>query len=176
METKRLWMCVHELNGVQVHRSCKYVLSYSNWNDFGYRTSFRLYLVLYNPICDNMYSFGIASLSIVEHEPLAKGTRFLPKEGATNYHTYIMDIRSAESMLLFLTYEERKELIDKLRIRFDDAGYCEQGNYKFSTLRNTTRRHFLDMQKRIKMIIENPYDVASLIDRHRDRIKLFLGE
>ena len=176
METRRLWICVHELNGVQAHRNSKYVLSYSNWNDFGYKTSFRLYLALDNPLCENMYNFGIASLSIVEHYPLTKGTRFLPKEGAANYHTYIMDINSAELMYLFLTYDERRELIDKLRIRFDDVGYSEQGNYLLSTLRNMTRQQFLDMQKKIKLIVENPNDVAFLIDKHRDRIKLFLGK
>lgn len=39
-----------------------------------------------------------------------------------------------------------------------------------------TRQQFLDMQKKIKLIVENPNDVAFLIDKHRDRIKLFLGK
>lgn len=67
MEVSKLWTCVHELCLSTTIVSSKYVLSYSNWNDFGYQTLFGLNLIL------NSKSVTpkplIAGLSIVELYP-----------------------------------------------------------------------------------------------------------
>ena len=40
----KLWNCVHELVWNHKNMNSKYVLTYSNWNDFGYQTGFYLYI------------------------------------------------------------------------------------------------------------------------------------
>lgn len=165
MEVSKRWTCVHELCLSTTIVSNKYVLSYSNWNDFGYQTLFGLHLVL------NSKSFTqkplIAGLSIVELYPRiqSKG-RFFPIYGNTNFVSFIMSIESAECMYLTLTYEERIELIHMLRIKFDDSYVCKQGNYLTSTLRGITREDFLAMQQEIKRIIYTEHDVSSIVRRH----------
>lgn len=162
----KLWTCVHELVGLHSIANSKYVLSYSNWNDYGYQTGFGLYIAL--PENQNgVYNIPIASLSIVEHYPVnrEKG-RFLPIYGNTNFTTFIMSKESAECMYLTLTYEERMELISKLNIRFNDSYVREQGNYKTSTLRSKTREEFLAMQQEIKEIIYEKNDVSLLVRKH----------
>ena len=170
---RRLWTCVHELMGLQTIAESKYALSYSNWNDFGWQTAFGLYVAL-PEFRDGVCNVPIGGLSIVEHFPITKGRRFLPREGATNFTSFIVSVESAECMYLTLTYDERMELIRKLRIRFDDSGISEQGNYKMSTLRNKSREEFLLMQKKIKDIVMKEDDVSALVYKHFDKSKIIL--
>lgn len=162
----KLWTCVHELVGLHSIANSKYVLSYSNWNDYGYQTRFGLHIALpekQNGVCN----VPIAGLSIVEHYPINwdKG-RFLPICGNTNFTTFIMSKDSAECMYLTLTYEERMELVSKLNIRFNDSYVREQGNYKTSTLRDKKREDFLAMQQEIEEIIYKKDEVSLLIRKH----------
>lgn len=170
---KKLWTCVHELVGLQTIAESKYVLSYSNWNDFGWQTLFRLHVAL-PEFKDGVCNAYIGEFSIVEHFPITKGQRFLPREGTTNYTSFIVSIESAECMYLTLTYDERMELIRKLRIRFDDSGISEQGNYKMSTLRNKSREDFLQMQKKIKEIVMKKDDVSTIVCKHFDKSQIIL--
>lgn len=173
MEKTRLWNCVHELVGLHSEQNSRYVLAYSNWNDFGYQTRFGLYINLPKPI-DEDYNVLVAGLSIVEHYSTHQQGRFLPVKGETNFTSFIMSIKSAERFYLFLTYDERMELIRWLNIRFDDSLVKNQSNYLMSTLRGLKRQDFLDMQKEIKMIVTKKSDVASLIRKYSKELGLLL--
>ena len=173
MEKTRLWNCVHELDGLHSEQNSRYVLAYSNWNDFGYQTGFGLYINLPKPI-DKDYNVPVAGLSIVEHYPTHHQGRFLPVNGDTNFTSFIMSIKSAERFYLFLTYDERMELIRWLNIRFDDSLVKNQNNYLMSTLRCYKRQDFLDMQKEIKEIVTRKSDVASLIRKYSNELGLLL--
>ncbi len=173
MEKTKLWKCVHELVGMYSEQNSKYVLSYSNWNDFGYQTGFGLYINLPKPI-DKVYNVLVAGLSIVEHYPIHHQGRFLPVKGNTNFTSFIMSIESAERFYLYLTYDERMELIRWLNIRFDDSLVKNQGIYLTSTLRDRKRQDFLDMQKEIKKIVTRKSDVASLTHKYSKDLGLLL--
>ena len=166
MERTKLWTCVPELSGLHTLASSKYVLSYGNWNDFGYQTHFNLHIAL-KEAENGVHNVLIADLSIVERYPIIRDKgRFFPIDGNTNFVTFIMSIESAECMYLTLTYEERMELVRKLHIEFSDSKVSEQGNYITSTLRDITREDFLAKQQKIKRIIYTEHDVASIIRKH----------
>jgi len=111
-------------------------------------------------------------LSIVEHYPTLRSSgRFLPIEGNTNFTSFIMSLEDAERMFLFLTYDERMELIHKLNINFNDVTVKDQANYKTSTLRNIMREEFLEMQQKIEGIVTDKHDVATLIRKHSSQLK-----
>ena len=166
MERTKLWTCVPELSGLHTLASSKYVLSYGNWNDFGYQTHFNLHIAL-KEAENEVHNVLIADLSIVERYPIIRDKgRFFPIDGNTNFVTFIMSIESAECMYLTLTYEERMELVRKLHIEFSDSKVSEQGNYRTSTLRDITREDFLAKQQKIKRIIYTEHDVASIIRKH----------
>lgn len=74
----------------------------------------------------------------------------------------------------FLTYDERMELIHKLNIKFDDVSVKDQANYKTSTLRYIMREEFLEMQQKIKGIVTDKHDVATLIRKHSSQLKICL--
>lgn len=170
-ENIKLWTCIHELTGIQKTVESKYVLSYSNWNDFGYQTGFHLYLPLKKPV-DETYNIGVSWLSIVEHYPVLRSPgRFFPIEGNTNFTSFIKSIEDAERFFLLLNYKERMELIRKLNIKFDDALVKDQANYKVSTLRNIMRDDFIKMQKKIREIVTDERDVAALIRKHSNLLR-----
>lgn len=152
----------------------KYVLTYSNWNDFGYQTGFHLYMPL-SKQSEEDCNIGIAWLSIVEHYPILRSPgRFFPIEGNSNFTSFICSLEDAERIFLFLTYDERMELIHKLNIKFSDVSVKDQGNYKISTLRNIMRDEFLEMQQKIKEIVTDKHDVATLIRKHSGQLKYLL--
>lgn len=165
---KGLWTCIHEMAGLQHEVENKYVLSYSNWNDYGFQTGFGLFLAMPQNEENHICNIHLGGLSIVEHAPITRGMRFFPREGVTNYTSFICRIETAERMYLTLTYDERMELIKKLRIRFDDYEVAQQENYRASTLRNTTREDFLARQKEIKELVMRQDDVSPLILKHFD--------
>lgn len=170
----KLWNCVHELLWNRKSMNSKFVLTYSNWNDFGYQTGFQLHMPTLKSSEEDVY-IGIAWMSIVEHYPRHRTSgRFLPIEGNTNFSSFIMSVEDAERLCLFLTYDERMELIRKLNIKFSDVSVSDQANYKTSTLRNTTRSEFLEMQQKIREIVMNKHDVAILIRKHAHQLKYWL--
>lgn len=174
-ETLKLWTCIHELTGIHRTVNSKYILSYSNWNDYGYQTGFHLFLPLKQPV-NEVYCVGVSWLSIVEHYPVLRSPgRFLPIEGNTNFTSFILSIEDAERFFLLLTYEERIELIRKLNIKFSDVQVKDQANYKVSTLRHTMRDEFIERQQKIKEIVTDKRDVASLIRKHSNILK-FISE
>lgn len=76
-------------------------------------------------------------------------------------------------MFIFLSYEERMELISKLNIAFNNAIVGNQNNYRTSTLRAfTTETTFLEMQKEIKNIVTSPLEASIMLHRHIDEIKI----
>ena len=170
----KLWNCVHELVWNHKNMNSKYVLTYCNWNDFGYQTGFHLYMPL-SKQSEEDCNIGIAWLSIVEHYPILRSPgRFFPIEGNTNFTSFICSLEDAERIFLFLTYDERMELIHKLNIKFSDVSVKDQGNYKTSTLRNIMRDEFLEMQQKIKEIVTDKHDVATLIRKHSSQLKYLL--
>lgn len=165
----KLWTCVHELKGLHDIAESKYILSYSNWNDFGFQTLCTLHIALpehYNDVCN----VPIAYLSIVENYPkiTRPGERFLPIEGNTNFTSFIMSIESAECMYLTLTHKERMELVSKLHIKFNDSGVSEQENYRSSTLRryNHKREDFLAMQQKIEKIMHRKNNISRIVRKY----------
>lgn len=170
----KLWNCVHELVWNHKNMNSKYVLTYSNWNDFGYQTGFHLYMPL-SKQSEEDCNIGIAWLSIVEHYPILRSPgRFFPIEGNSNFTSFICSLEDAERIFLFLTYDERMELIHKLNIKFDDVSVKDQANYKTSTLRYIMREEFLEMQQKIKGIVTDKHDVATLIRKHSSQLKICL--
>lgn len=174
MEYKVLWDVVPESSRhVRIsNNECKYLLAQSNWNDYGYRTGYGLYLVLppNESIHRNLY---LGALSCVEIDPEYRpGRTFVPRPDG-RYRTFILDILTAERMFIFLSYEERMELISKLNIAFSNEIVECQNNYRTSTLRNfTTETTFLEMQKEIKNIVTSPLEASIMLHRHIDEIKI----
>ncbi len=174
MEYKVLWDVVPESSGnVKINNNeCKYLLARLNWNDYGYRTKYRLFLVLQQDenIYQNLY---LGALSCVEINPEYRpGRTFIPKPNG-NYVTFILDTTTAERMFLFLSYEERMELISKLKIKFSSREVEYQDNYRTSTLRCfETETTFLEMQKEIKNIVTSPLDASAMLHRHIDEIRI----
>lgn len=174
MEYKVLWDVVPESSGhVRIsNNECKYLLTQSNWNDYGYRTKYGLYLVLppNESIHQNLY---LGALSCVEIDPEYRpGRTFVPRPDG-RYRTFILNILTAERMFIFLSYEERMELISKLNIAFSNAIVECQNNYRTSTLRAfDTETAFLEMQKEIKSIVTSPLEASIMLHRHIDEIKI----
>lgn len=149
----------------------KFLLVWSNWDDFGYRTRYDLYLLLPEEVTHNLL---LANLSIVELSPnYLLRPQFIPLDHQYNYRTFILNIASAERLLLFLTPEERQELVSKLKISFDNTLVEYQNNYQTSTLRGfRDETGFLKMQKDIKEIVTNPTNVASMLTRNLSKVCL----
>lgn len=101
-ENSKLWSCVHELTGIQKSVNSKYILSYSNWNDFGYQTGFHLFLPLEKPK-DGVYNIGVSWLSVVEHYPVLRSPgRFFPIEGECKFHVIHNICRRCGTFLPFV--------------------------------------------------------------------------
>ena len=119
METKFL-KYVQRLHINDVIDNAKYILEDSNWNDYGYYTHYGLYL----PI-KNSARLTLAELFILKYKLDIDEVHWFSEE-RRNFTTFICNIKSAYNLLLFLSPIERKELISKLNIQFDNRLVCQE--------------------------------------------------
>ena len=167
METKFL-KYVHRLHKNDGNDKSKYILENSNWNDYGYYTRYGLYL----PIKDNA-RLTLAGLFIIKYKLDIDEIHWFCEE-RRNFTTFICNIESAYNLLLFLSPIERKELISKLNIQFDNRFVKNEQAYKISILRDKSEESFLSEQKEIEKIVTCPLDIANAISMQKEKLKTFI--
>ena len=167
METKFL-KYVHRLHINDVIDNAKYILEDSNWNDYGYYTRYGSYL----PIKDSA-RLTLAGLFILKYKLDIDEVHWLNEE-RRNFTTFICNIESAYNLLLFLSPIERKELISKLNIQFDNRFVKNEQAYKISILRDKSEESFLSEQKEIEKIVTCPLDIANAISMQKEKLKTFI--
>lgn len=143
----------------------KYVLTDRNWNDLGYYTLHELFLITPNGV-DNV---KLADIKLFNHDQKKDEH---PNLTTSNFVGFITGIEWAERILLFLSPDERKELLSSLHIKFDCKLYKDQQALLKSVLRNLTFEQFEERQSKIKSIISIQEDIASMIDRNKEILKL----
>ena len=167
METKFL-KYVHRLHKNDGNDKSKYILENSNWNDYGYYTRYGLYL----PIKDNA-RLTLAGLFIIKYKLDIDEIHWFCEE-RRNFTTFICNIESAYNLLLFLSPIERKELISKLNIQFDNRLVKNEQAYKISMLRDKSEESFLGEQKEIEKIVTCPLDIANAISMQKEKLKTYI--
>ena len=167
METKFL-KYVHRLHINDVIDNAKYILEDSNWNDYGYYTHYGLYL----PI-KNSARLTLAELFILKYKLDIDEVHWFSEE-RRNFTTFICNIKSAYNLLLFLSPIERKELISKLNIQFDNRLVKNEQAYKISILRDKSEESFLSEQKEIEKIVTCPLDIANAISMQKEKLKTYI--
>ena len=167
METKFL-KYVHHLYKNDENDKSKYILEGSNWNDYGYYTRYGLYL----PIKDNA-RMTLAGLFIIKYKLDIDEIHWFCEE-RRNFTTFICNIESAYNLLLFLSPIERKELISKLNIQFDNRLVKNEQAYKISMLRDKSEESFLGEQKEIEKIVTCPLDIANAIFMQKEKLKTYI--
>ena len=171
METKFL-KYVHRLHINDVIDNAKYILEDSNWNDYGYYTRYGLYL----PIKDSA-RLTLAGLFILKYKLDIDEVHWFNEE-RRNFTTFICNIESAYNLLLFLSPIERKELISKLNIQFDNRLVKNEQAYKISILRDKSEESFLSEQKEIEKIVTCPLDIAkdiaNAISMQKEKLKTYI--
>ena len=95
-------------------------------------------------------------------------------EERRNFTTFICNIESAYNLLLFLSPIERKELISKLNIQFDNRFVKNEQAYKISILRDKSEESFLSEQKEIEKIVTCPLDIANAITIQKEKLKTYI--
>lgn len=95
-------------------------------------------------------------------------------EERRNFTTFICNIESAYNLLLFLSPIERKELISKLNIQFDNSLVKNEQAYKISMLRDKSEESFLSEQKEIEKIVTCPLDIANAISMQKEKLKTYI--
>lgn len=169
METKFLkYVHVHRLHKNDGNDKSKYILENSNWNDYGYYTRYGLYL----PIKDNA-RLMLAGLFIIKYKLDIDEIHWFCEE-RRNFTTFICNIESAYNLLLFLSPIERKELISKLNIQFDNSLVKNEQAYKISMLRDKSEESFLSEQKEIEKIVTCPLDIANAISMQKEKLKTYI--
>lgn len=167
METKFL-KYVQRLHINDVIDNAKYILEDSNWNDYGYYTHYGLYL----PI-KNSARLTLAELFILKYKLDIDEVHWFSEE-RRNFTTFICNIKSAYNLLLFLSPIERKELISKLNIQFDNRLVKNEQAYKISILRDKSEESFLSEQKEIEKIVTCPLDIANAISMQKEKLKTYI--
>ena len=167
METNFL-KYVHHLHVNDVINNAKYILEDSNWNDYGYYTRYGLYL----PIKDNT-RLTLAGLFILKYKLDIDEVHWFNEE-RQNFTTFICNIESAYNLLLFLSPIERKEIISRLNIQFDNRLVKNEQAYKYSVLRDKSEESFLNEQKEIENIVTCPLDIAKAIYEQKEKLKIYI--
>ena len=167
METKFL-KYVHSLHINDVIDNAKYILEDSNWNDYGYYTHYGLYLPIKNSV-----RLTLAELFILKYKLDIDEMHWFSEE-RRNFTTFICNIESAYNLLLFLSPIERKELISKLNIQFDNRFVKNEQAYKISILRDKSEESFLSKQKEIEKIVTCPLDIANAISMQKEKLKTYI--
>ena len=159
---------VHRLHINDVIDNAKYILEDSNWNDYGYYTRYALYL----PIKDNT-RLALAGLFILKYRLNIDEVHWFSEE-RRNFTTFISNMESAYNILLFLSPIERKELISKLNLQFDNRLVKNEQAYKYSVLRDKSEKSFLSEQKEIEKIVTCPLDIANAISMQKEKLKTYI--
>lgn len=166
METKFL-KYVHRLHINDVIDNTKYILVDSDWNDHGYYTRYGLCL----PIKDKV-RLTLAGLFILKYRLDIDEVQWF-SEKQRNLTTFISNIESAYNLLLFLSPIERKELISRLNVQFDNKLVKNEQAYKISVLRDKSEESFLSEQKEIENIVTCPLDIAKAICAQKEKLKSY---
>lgn len=164
---KKLWSIV-DIRRVHEHfaqNEVKLYLAHTGYNDFGYYTMFDLYLVL--PESQNV-NMKIATIKIIE-----KGQKVgecVDVINSNTFYSFIMDEEGAMLITIFLTPQERKELVKSLNICFSTNEVKDEDVYHTSVLRGINQISFVARQSRIEKIINSPLDIFTTINENKDRI------
>lgn len=164
---KKLWSIV-DIRRVHEHfaqNEVKLYLADKYFNEQGYYTMFDLYLVLPENHNANM---KLATLKIME-----KGQKVgecVDVINSNTFYSFIMDEESAMLITIFLTPQERKELVKSLNICFSTNEVKDEDVYHTSVLRGINQISFVARQGRIEKIINSPLDIFTTINENKDRI------
>ena len=136
----KLWSIV-DIRRVHEHfaqNKVKLYLAHTSFNDFGYYTMFNLYLVLPEKHNSNM---KLATLKIMEKGQ--KVGEYVDVVNSNTYYSFIMDEESAMLITIFLTPQERKELVKSLNICFSTNEVKDEDVYHTSVLRGINQISFV---------------------------------
>ena len=164
---KKLWSIV-DIRRAHEHfaqNDVKLYLAHTDYNDFGYYTMFDLYLVL--PECQNV-NMKIATIKIIE-----KGQKVgecVDVINSNTFYSFIMDEEGAMLITIFLTPQERKELVKSLNICFSTNEVKDEDVYHTSVLRGINQISFVARQGRIEKMIGSPLEICTTINENMDRI------
>lgn len=167
---KKLWTIVdrRRIHELFAKNETKLYLAHTRFNDYGYYTTYELILVIPENKDVNM---KLATIKIME-----KGQKVSENVDVINsrtYRSFIMDEESAMLITIFLTPQERKELIESLNICFSSNEVKEEAVFRTSILRGINQTFFGIMQSKIEKIVNLPLDIATTINRNKSRINCF---
>lgn len=160
----KLWTIVHNSRVHEKFEDYKLFLSDINWNDYGYYTSFSLWLQLQK---DKNYNLKIADLNILNVGQKAGASPVISNE---SMFTFVRDIKSAYLILFHLTYKERKELIASLNIVFRCDAVKNEPAFQKSVLRGTNEVNFKILQEKIESIITCPLDISTALQDNKEHL------
>lgn len=164
-------LIVHAANGRGYEKfgaQYKYVLTDSNWNDFGYYTLHELFLITPN----NSDNIKLADIRIFNSgQKCSDRLNF----SITNYVAFISNLTSAERILLILNPFEREELLSCLHVRFSPGMYAHETAFLKSVLRDTTVIQFEEIQDRIKEILSIKLDISAMVQRNKNVLGIKYG-
>lgn len=159
---------VHESRVHDKFAGYKLLLSGLNWNDYGYYTSFGLWLQLPK---EKEFNLKIADLNIIT---LGQEAGDIPSM-LTEQHmfTFIKDVESAYMILFYLTYEERKELISRLNISFQYEAIKNEPVFQKSVLRGMNEEDFMVIQAEIERIVSCPLNISVALVSCKDQMDFY---
>lgn len=147
----------------------KFRLIDRNWNDYGYYTLYALELRF--PDSDSAYL--IADIHVMNIGQ-RKGNK--PTWIPTTPIVFISNIDSAETLLLYLTPEQRNNLEKLFLLRYDTIHVDREEVFLKSVLRHKTLVEFAKNQTHIKKLVQLPIDISSMIDHHKTQLGLLFKE
>lgn len=143
----------------------KFLLELVRWNDFGFYTHYKLYRIV--PGTNNIF---IANMKCFNGtSPNSKLFYY------TDIRSFLLNVESAYRFLLFLSYEERMELITELHIGSVDESDLESKIFKDSILRNITRDDFLVRNENIMKIINEEIDFLQIMKDNKKSIETLIS-
>ena len=163
----KLWTIVHKSRVHDKFAGYKLLLSDSNWNDYGYYTSYQLWLQLPN---EKGINLKIAELNILNVEQKAGENPIIST--TSSMFTFIRDIESAYMIIFNLTFKEREELKESLNIQFQYETIKNEPAFQKSVLRGTNEIDFKRLQKEIERIITCPLDISTALINYKERIDM----
>ena len=147
----------------------KFRLVDRNWNDYGYYTLYALEL----RIPDVDIAYRIADIRVMNINQ-KKGD--IPSWMPTTPVIFISNVESAETLLLFLTPEQRSNLEKILLLTYDTLHVEHEDVFNTSILRDKTLGDFNKGLTRIKELMQSSVDVSSMIYSHKTQLARFLED
>lgn len=141
---------------------CK--IRYVSWNDYGFWTSFEVFISKKNVSTIKGWVHILKSFQEIGERQWIE---------INDPNSFTGDIDFAEQLFLLFTPEERKLIVEFLNLQFEESIIWNSNAFRTSVLRDKTLESFKETLIEIRNLILSPNNICKMIIKNQQEVNMF---